>query len=70
VSERPEIPLYGSEEGRTAEIVRCRLDDSHIASRVAFENEGGCPYCLRTQEQRIAALSDKETRERRARNGR
>ena len=59
-----DVLLYGSEEGRTAEIVRCALDSSHIASREAFLNEGGCPYCLRTPDQRIAALKAAERRRR------
>ncbi|HEX8207582.1 MAG TPA: hypothetical protein VF587_16080 [Solirubrobacteraceae bacterium] len=70
MSNSTEIPLYGSEAGRTAEIVRCARDDSHIASREAFENEGGCPYCLRTPEHRIAALHAKEAERRNRRDAR
>jgi hypothetical protein len=36
--------------------VRCARDETHVATRKAFLNECGCPYCLRTPEQRIAAL--------------
>lgn len=60
-----DIPLYGSEEGRTAEIVRCHLHPNHIATRKAFENVGGCPYCLRTPEERAAALDAERAAERR-----
>lgn len=70
MSDLPEIPLYKSVEGRAAEIVRCALDDSHIASREAFENVGGCPYCLRTQDQRISALRAKEAERRASRDAR
>ncbi len=62
-----DIPLYGSAEGQTAEIVRCRVDGVHIASRNAFENEGGCPYCKLTPAERIAALRREEAAERRTR---
>jgi len=54
VSEPPEIPLYGSEEGRTADVVRCPVVDAHIARRVVFEKLGGCPYCLHTPAERVA----------------
>jgi hypothetical protein len=67
VSTNQDIPLHGSAEAQTAEIVRCRVDDMHIASRKAFENEGGCPYCKLTQAERIAALTREEAAERQAR---
>jgi hypothetical protein len=36
------------------------MDNSHLASREAFEDVGGCPYCLRTQGERIAAVAAKK----------
>jgi hypothetical protein len=51
-----DIPIYGTKEARTAVIVRCARDASHLAARETFANVGGCPYCLRTPDERIAAL--------------
>ena len=48
-------PLYGTEEARTATVVRCAL--GHEALRETFETVGGCPYCLKTPEERIAFLA-------------
>ena len=50
-------PLFWSEEGRTAEVVSCH--EGHIAFRETFEEVGGCPYCSRTVEERVAALHAK-----------
>jgi hypothetical protein len=52
----PDIPIYGTKEARTAVIVRCAGDATHLAAPETFANVGGCPYCLRTPEERIAAL--------------
>lgn len=52
------IPLFWSEQGRTAEIVRCHL--GHLGFRETFETVGGCPYCMHTSGERIAALRAKQ----------
>jgi hypothetical protein len=57
-----DIPLYWSDEGKTAEVVRCHHD--HVAFRETFEEVGGCPYCLHTPRERIAALGAQELRRR------
>ncbi|MEV6948201.1 DUF6192 family protein [Streptomyces sp. NPDC051172] len=49
-----DVPLFWSQEGRTAEVVRCHL--GHLAARETFEMVGGCPYCSHTPGERIAAL--------------
>lgn len=56
-----DIPRYGSAEAQNADIVRCGFDETHIGSRKAFENEGGCPYCLRTPAERAAAQRKQNT---------
>ncbi|MET7485093.1 DUF6192 family protein [Streptomyces sp. NPDC005538] len=48
------IPLFWSEEGRTAVVVKCH--QGHLAARETFEVVGGCPYCNHTLGERIAAL--------------
>ncbi|WP_129767445.1 DUF6192 family protein [Streptomyces sp. L-9-10] len=48
------IPLFWSQEGRTAEIVKCHF--GHLAARKTFESVGGCPYCNHTPGERVAAL--------------
>lgn len=47
------IPLFWSEEGRTAEVVRCHF--GHLGFRETFERVGGCPYCTYTPGERQAA---------------
>ncbi|MET9360098.1 DUF6192 family protein [Streptomyces sp. NPDC006632] len=49
-----DVPLFWSQEGRTAEIVRCHL--GHLAARETFEAVGGCPYCNHTPGERVAAV--------------
>ncbi|MEV8023031.1 DUF6192 family protein [Streptomyces sp. NPDC086554] len=49
-----DVPLFWSQEGRTAEIVRCHL--GHLAARETFEAVGGCPYCTHTPGERVAAV--------------
>lgn len=49
-----DVPLFWSQEGRTAEIVRCHLN--HLAARETFEAVGGCPYCNHTPGERVAAV--------------
>ncbi|MFH8292594.1 hypothetical protein [Streptomyces sp. NPDC018059] len=49
-----DTPLFWSEAGRTAVVVRCHL--GHLAARETFEVVGGCPYCNHTPGERIAAL--------------
>jgi hypothetical protein len=62
MSTPPDIPLYGSKEGEASPVVRCAVDGSHYASREAFDEVGGCPYCLHTADERIAALRAKAGR--------
>ncbi|MBT2401124.1 DUF6192 family protein [Streptomyces sp. ISL-100] len=52
-----DIPLYRSEPGLTAVVVKCHL--GHLAARETFEAVGGCPYCNHTPGERIAALRTK-----------
>ncbi len=49
-----DVPLFWSQEGRMAEIVRCHLN--HLAARETFEAVGGCPYCTHTPGERVAAV--------------
>ncbi|MFE3854545.1 hypothetical protein ACFXPN_25835 [Streptomyces griseorubiginosus] len=49
-----DVPLFWSQEGHTAEIVRCH--QGHLAARETFETVGGCPYCNHTPGERVAAL--------------
>lgn len=49
-----DIPLFWSEEGHSAEVVRCHY--GHLAFRETFEKVGGCPYCTYTPDERVAAL--------------
>lgn len=57
------IPLFGSVEGRRAEIVRCSF--GHLGARETFEELGGCPYCMYTPGERVAALRAKQAAGRR-----
>lgn len=61
------IPLFWSVEGRRAEIVRCHL--GHLGARETFEELGGCPYCMYTPGERVAALRAKQAAGRRQRPG-
>ncbi len=67
MSGQQDIPTFGSDEGKTASVVRCSVDASHIGLRETFEEVGGCPYCLHTPDERVAALQKKSSIGRRAR---
>ncbi|KJS58289.1 hypothetical protein VM95_34275 [Streptomyces rubellomurinus] len=60
-----EAPLFWSVEGRKVEVVRCHL--GHLALRETFENVGGCPYCMHTPGERLAAVRALKAAERKSR---
>lgn len=49
-------PVWGTPESRTADVVQCNMGE-HIALRTTFEAVDGCPYCLHTPGERIAAVN-------------
>lgn len=62
-----DFPLYGTQEAAAAQVVRCHRD--HIALRTTFEDVGGCPYCVYTPGERMAAARAIEATTRRLQGG-